>query len=227
MALPRGTDGRIRLETLDNQFSGDFSGSPLSQGKPFGLFLPPNPPASVQGCQILEVQSGYGDRFHSQSVFASYCHDRSPLHSARHSYSIGVFSGKRPESDHHHDTAGRDIPALAGIGVGRVPASGTTHSQVRATWKLPPPRYTIAMNSDNRRRFFGQLFALAGASTAKGADAPDNTDPRQRAARQIRESTALAQSLQPVAKHLSQRRRSVRPAVYRELHEGVAAYAAR
>ena len=45
---PGGTDGRIRLEATRRNYSGDLSGTPASYGKPHGLFLPPNPSASVQ-----------------------------------------------------------------------------------------------------------------------------------------------------------------------------------
>jgi hypothetical protein len=44
---PGGTDGLIRFEAFDNQFSGRLSNTPSARGKPFGLFLPPNPQPSV------------------------------------------------------------------------------------------------------------------------------------------------------------------------------------
>jgi hypothetical protein len=49
---PGGADGFIRFEALDNQFKGSLSGTPHAQGKPFGLFLPPNPQASVRVVSI-------------------------------------------------------------------------------------------------------------------------------------------------------------------------------
>jgi hypothetical protein len=45
---PGGTNGRVRFETFDNRFTGGFNSTPFSEGKPFSLFLPPNPPASVR-----------------------------------------------------------------------------------------------------------------------------------------------------------------------------------
>jgi hypothetical protein len=45
---PRGVDGRIRFEAFDNRFTGSLGDTPFSQGKPFGLFLPPNPPSQVR-----------------------------------------------------------------------------------------------------------------------------------------------------------------------------------
>jgi len=45
---PGGGDGRVRFEAVDNRFSGSLNDTPFSQGKPFGLFLPPGPPASVR-----------------------------------------------------------------------------------------------------------------------------------------------------------------------------------
>jgi hypothetical protein len=43
-----GTDGRIRFEALDNRFVGNLNETPFAQGKPFGLFLPPNPPPTAR-----------------------------------------------------------------------------------------------------------------------------------------------------------------------------------
>lgn len=64
---------------------------------------------------------------------------------------------------------------------------------------------SIEMTLDNRRRFFGQLLSLAGASTARGADLQrtqsDNTDQRQQSALQIRQSCAAFQAQQPDACH--------------------------
>lgn len=45
-------DGQVRLEALTNRFSGSLNGTPLAIGKPFGLFLPPNPPPSVRVLSI-------------------------------------------------------------------------------------------------------------------------------------------------------------------------------
>jgi hypothetical protein len=49
---PGGTDGRVRFEAFERRFSGDLVATPFSQGKPFGLFLPPNPSASVRVVSI-------------------------------------------------------------------------------------------------------------------------------------------------------------------------------
>jgi len=45
---PDGGDGRVRLEAFTNYFTGNLNETPASTGKPFGLFLPPSPPASVR-----------------------------------------------------------------------------------------------------------------------------------------------------------------------------------
>jgi hypothetical protein len=42
-----GTNGRVRIEVGENEFRGNFNGTPYSPGKPFGLFLPPEPPPSI------------------------------------------------------------------------------------------------------------------------------------------------------------------------------------
>jgi hypothetical protein len=49
---PQGADGRIRFETFDNRFAGSLNGTSFAQGKPFGLFLPPNPPPFVRVVSI-------------------------------------------------------------------------------------------------------------------------------------------------------------------------------
>jgi hypothetical protein len=45
---PNGIDGRVRFEAFDNRFSGSLNETPFAQGKPFGLFLPPNHSPSVR-----------------------------------------------------------------------------------------------------------------------------------------------------------------------------------
>lgn len=44
----QGVDGLVRLEAFDNKFHGDLNNTPLAQGKPLGLFLPPERPASIR-----------------------------------------------------------------------------------------------------------------------------------------------------------------------------------
>jgi hypothetical protein len=53
-----GQDGYIRLEAFDNELRGTVNGTPLSIGKPFKLFLPPDPPPSIRVVSIgrLPVQ---------------------------------------------------------------------------------------------------------------------------------------------------------------------------
>jgi hypothetical protein len=43
-----GADGIIRFETFGSQFSGSLNNTPFAQGKPFGLFLPPDTASSVR-----------------------------------------------------------------------------------------------------------------------------------------------------------------------------------
>ncbi len=52
---PGGGDGRIRLEAFTNNFSGATDETPVATGKPFGLFLPPNPPPSVRVVSVNGV----------------------------------------------------------------------------------------------------------------------------------------------------------------------------
>jgi hypothetical protein len=49
---PAGADGRIRFEAFDNRFIGSLNETPYAQGRPFGLFLPPDRPASVRVLSI-------------------------------------------------------------------------------------------------------------------------------------------------------------------------------
>jgi hypothetical protein len=58
--------------------------------------------------------------------------------------------------------------------------------------------------TDDRRKFLMRLAGLASLTAAKGADigrVPETLDPRQRAALQIRQNAAIAQSREPVASH--------------------------
>jgi hypothetical protein len=45
---PNGSDGAVRLEFTTNRFAGTLNSSHVFQGKPLGLFLPPNRPSSVR-----------------------------------------------------------------------------------------------------------------------------------------------------------------------------------
>ena len=58
---PQGADGLVRFETIRNEFSGGLNETPSAQGKPFGLFLPPNPPGSVRVVSIGGVPVGAHD----------------------------------------------------------------------------------------------------------------------------------------------------------------------
>jgi hypothetical protein len=49
---PGGGDGLVRFEDFDNQFTGNLNNTPFVEGKPFGLFLPPNPQGSVRVVSI-------------------------------------------------------------------------------------------------------------------------------------------------------------------------------
>lgn len=49
---PRGGDGLIRFEAFNNRFAGSLNNTPVAQGKPFGLFLPPGPTPSVRVLSI-------------------------------------------------------------------------------------------------------------------------------------------------------------------------------
>jgi hypothetical protein len=46
--LSQGANGRIRLEAMENRFGGAFNGTPVFYGKPFRLFLPPDPQPSIR-----------------------------------------------------------------------------------------------------------------------------------------------------------------------------------
>ena len=45
---PHGTDGAVRFEADDFQFKGTVSTDHVFHGRPLGLFLPPNRPASIR-----------------------------------------------------------------------------------------------------------------------------------------------------------------------------------
>jgi hypothetical protein len=61
---------------------------------------------------------------------------------------------------------------------------------------------------NNRRRFFGQMLSLASASLSRATTKPrantaDDPEQRRQAALRVRQEAALAQSLKPIAQHLS------------------------
>lgn len=64
-AAASGQDGRIRLEAYQNQLRGDVNSTPLSVGKPFKLFLPPDPSPSVRvttiDCVALQAAGTVGE----------------------------------------------------------------------------------------------------------------------------------------------------------------------
>lgn len=52
---PNGSDGAVRFESSNNRFQGTISTGHFFQGKPLGLFLPPNPPPLVRIVSINGV----------------------------------------------------------------------------------------------------------------------------------------------------------------------------
>jgi hypothetical protein len=57
-----GVDGQVRLEALTNMFTSSLNSTPISIGKPFGLFLPPDPAPSVRVLS-LDGSSGKNSEF--------------------------------------------------------------------------------------------------------------------------------------------------------------------
>ena len=55
---PDGGYGRVRLEALSNTFTGGTNDTPTTMGKPFRLFLPPNPPSSIRIAGVAGVPVG-------------------------------------------------------------------------------------------------------------------------------------------------------------------------
>ena len=130
-----GGDGRVRLEAFDNRFSGDLSGTPLSQGKPFGLFLPPNSPASVRVVSI-------GGLAVSGSEFT--LNQPSPVRAVIEArfmppgtvIQLEFFSEAAPEQT-VSTTPLEGTFELSHATALVTFSSGSTRSQVRAAWKQP------------------------------------------------------------------------------------------
>jgi hypothetical protein len=59
---PDGGHGRVRLETLANNMGGSTNDTPMTMGKPFGLFLPPSPPASIRIAGVAGVPVDLGSK---------------------------------------------------------------------------------------------------------------------------------------------------------------------
>ena len=139
---PGGRDGFIRLEALENQFIGSLNDTPHAQGKPFGLFLPPNPQASIRvvsmGGIAVTAQQYTIERASTVPVVIE-AHfippgtvvqlEFFPPSGASRQISSSPLEGTFEVS---HATASVTFP------------SGISHGLVKATWKQPlqgdPPR---------------------------------------------------------------------------------------
>jgi hypothetical protein len=57
-----GGNGRVRLETFANNLRGSADDTPPTTGKPFRLFLPPNPPAAIRVVGVAGVLVAAGSK---------------------------------------------------------------------------------------------------------------------------------------------------------------------
>jgi hypothetical protein len=133
---PQGTDGLIRFETFDNQFWGSLNHTPFAQGKPLGLFLPPNPQPSVRIVSIDGVPVEVPDFTLNQSSAVAIAIE------ARH-----IPPGTVIQLEFFQDSgASQNVtttPLIKGTfevslanATVRLPG-GTSHCLVKAVWKQP------------------------------------------------------------------------------------------
>jgi hypothetical protein len=140
---PRGGNGLIRLEASENQFAGSLNNSPLALGKPFGLFLPPNPPPSVRVVSINGLPPRHNDR--AANVPALSINQATPVTLAIEArflppgtiIELALFS-----EDGSRQTV-KTTPLQGTLDLSVAEASvvfptGLSHCYVKASWKQPP-----------------------------------------------------------------------------------------
>jgi hypothetical protein len=132
---PQGADGFVRLEAFDNQFKGSLNGTPSAVGKPFGLFLPPNPPASVRVVSI-------GGRAVSTSEFKINQQGPAIVAIEAHFIPTGTVLQLELFSEDGNSQTIAVTPLAGTFELSHATASitppiGLIHAQVKGVWKHP------------------------------------------------------------------------------------------
>lgn len=145
---PGGGDGWIRFEASENQFAGLLNNTPVSLGKPFGLFLPPSPEATVQVVSINGVPLAQGG--HAPAISINQTTPVTVAVEARF-----IPPGTIIELDFFSEDGVRrsvsTTPLQGSLDRSTAEASvvfptGLTHCHVKASWRQPP------MPSGNERK---------------------------------------------------------------------------
>jgi len=132
---PLGADGRLRFEAFDNNFTGSLGGTPFAQGKPFGLFLPPNPEGSVRVMSVGGVPATSRELAISRSSAATV------IIEARF-----ITPGTVVQLEFFPETGASQMitttPLKGTFELSRATAlvafpDGSTHCLVKAVWKQP------------------------------------------------------------------------------------------
>jgi hypothetical protein len=140
---PGGVDGLVRFEDFDNHFSGSLNSTPFAQGKPFGLFLPPAPPASVRIVSIggVDVKTPNVQIGRHQDIVIN---QDAPVTLTLEAHYIppGTVIQLEFLPEVGPSWTGATTPLEGTFAVAHATASvtfarGVTHTQVKATWNNP------------------------------------------------------------------------------------------
>jgi hypothetical protein len=134
---PDGVDGRVRIEASENNFSGTFNGTPLAQGKPLGLFLPPDPPPSAR---IVSI----GGTAISKAEFTVRNPTAASVLIEAHNIPTGTILVLQCFSDEGSSQEPKTTPLEGTFQRSEAVTSvkfptGSSHCYVEASWKQPLP----------------------------------------------------------------------------------------
>jgi hypothetical protein len=135
---PGGADGLVRFEASDNQFSGTLNNTPSAKGKPFGLFLPPGPPASVKVVSIDGVPVNGSEitlRKTSPALLVVEARSVPPGTVIQLE-----FFGENGTSQVISTTPLQGTFELSRATASVAFPSGLSHAQIEASWKQGPPK---------------------------------------------------------------------------------------
>ncbi|MBV9084800.1 MAG: hypothetical protein JOZ62_19150 [Acidobacteriaceae bacterium] len=150
--ISSGQDGKIRLEAFDNELRGTTNGTPLSIGKPFKLFLPPDPPPSVRVVSVggITVQANTGSSLELPKTNITASDPVAIILEARYVRPGTVLKL------HFISESGKDqtVASTALVGTFQLshataPAAiegGLTHLAIEASWQ-PEPQSSVERNS--------------------------------------------------------------------------------
>ena len=132
---PNGSDGRIRFESFEDDFAGSLQESPFAEGRPLGLFLPPNASGRVRVVSIGGVPVTATDLTLNQSSPTTVVIEARFIPPGT-AINIQLFSGQT-SSQTVTTTPLEGTFELSRATASVVFPSGSSRVQVKASWKQP------------------------------------------------------------------------------------------